>query len=322
MPKSNLSNQAGGLAIDAVPTCNPTDTAETVRSYIQKNAHSFVTIDYVYVLVNHTLAGVFSIHELMSEKATAVVEHFMTKEVAFVHALTDKEHVAQLALAQSIKAVPVVDADNRFMGVVTADAVLQILNDDHSNYLFKVTGIRRKKGTPSSELTLLEQIKTRTPWLILGLFGGLAGAAIVNYFEHSLTETLFVAAFIPAIVYIADAVGNQSEMLVVRALGRERNFSITHYLSRELRTGLFISVLLGGLMFVLSYAWLKDTVLSATLGTAIVATTMFSITFTVTLPWILKRSGFDPAVASGPLATVVCDVSSVTIYLLIATAFL
>jgi magnesium transporter len=322
MPRHSLSNAAGSFAVEAVPVCNPTDTAETVRAYIQKNAHSFVSIDYVYVLVNHALEGVFSIHELMSEKATAVVERFMTKEVAFVHALTDKEHVAQLALAQSIKAVPVVDADGRFMGVVTADVVLQILNDDHANYLFKVTGIHRKKNTHVSELTLFEQVRTRTPWLILGLFGGLAGAAIINYFESSLSEALFVAAFIPAIVYIADAVGNQSEMLVVRALGRERNFSITHYLSRELRIGLLISFLLGALMFALSFVWLKDTALSTTLGAAIVATTMFSISFTVTLPWVLKRLGFDPAVASGPLATVVCDVSSVTIYLLIATAVL
>lgn len=322
MSKNSLASYAGAIAIDAVPICNPTDTAETVRSYIQKNAHSFVTIDYVYVLVNHSLTGVFSIHELMSEKPSATVENFMTKEVAFVHALTDKDHVAQLALAQSIKAVPVVDADGRFMGVVTADVVLRILSDEHSNHLFKIAGIRRKHDTHVVDLSLWEQVKTRTPWLVLGLFGGLAGAVIVNYFEHSLKETLFVAAFIPAIVYIADAVGNQSEMLVVRALGRERNFSIAHYLGRELRTGFLISILLGSLMFLLSYVWLKDTILSTTLGAAIVATTMFSITFTVTLPWMLKRLGFDPAVASGPLATVVCDVSSVTIYLLIATALL
>ena len=78
MPKNSLTNAAGAFAIDAVPTCNPTDTAEAVRSYIQKNAHSFVTIDYVYVLVNHSLNGVFSIHELMSEKPAAIVENFMT----------------------------------------------------------------------------------------------------------------------------------------------------------------------------------------------------------------------------------------------------
>lgn len=322
MPKSNLSNQAGGLAIDAVPICNPTDTADTVRAYIQRNAHSFVSIDYVYVLVDHALTGVFSLHELMSEKATNRVDSFMTKEVAFVHVLTDREHVAQLALAQSIKAVPVVDDAGRFIGVVTADMVLQILNDKHSNYLFKVAGIRRKKNVRISDLSVWEQIKTRTPWLVLGLLGGLGVAAVISYFEQSLGEKLFVAAFIPAIVYIADAVGNQSEMLVVRALGRERNFSISKYLTNELRTGLLISILLGTLMLLLSFLWLKDMWLSITLGSAIVATTLFSITFTVTLPWLLKRLGYDPAVASGPLATVICDVSSVTIYLLVATSLL
>ncbi len=322
MPRNSLSDAAGSFAIDAVPTCSGSDTAEVVRTYVQKNAHSFVTIDYVYVLENHSLKGVFSIHELMSEKPHTAVSDFMTSTVAFVHAQTDKNHVVELALAESIKAVPVIDEMDRFMGVVTADAILQILSEEHSNYLYKAVGIRKVRGQKFVELSVLEQIKTRTPWLVLGLFGGLVGAAIVNYFEHSLSEQLFVAAFIPAIVYISDAVGNQTEMLVVRALSRDGNFSITRYLSRELVVGFFISVLLALLMFGLSFVWLRDTALSLTLATAIVATTIFSVLFTVTLPWMLKRLKFDPAVASGPLATVICDVSSVTIYLLVATVFL
>jgi magnesium transporter len=123
-------------------------------------------------------------------------------------------------------------------------------------------------------------------------------------------------------VYISDAVGNQTEMLVVRALGRDKDFSIMHYLARELSVGFVISAILAFLILGLSYVWLHDVTMSVTLAIAIVATTLFSIVFTVILPWLLKRIGFDPAVASGPLATVICDVSSVTIYLLVATALL
>lgn len=322
MPKHQLSVTAGALAINAVPTCRANDTAETVRVYIQKNAHSFVSVDYIYVLENHSLVGVFSLHELLTEKPATIVELLMTKEVAYAHTLTDREHVAQIAFAQSIKAVPVVDENNRFAGVVTSDQILQILNEAHTNYLFKAVGMRARHAAGYRELSLFQQVRARTPWLIIGLLGGFIGAFIVKYFEQSLSHQLFVAAFIPAIVYIADAIGNQSEMLVVRALGRDRNFSIRHYLTRELVAGLLISVLLAALMFGLSYWWQKDILLSLTLMLAVVGTTIFSVVFTVVLPWLLKRSGFDPAVAGGPLATVICDVSSVTIYLVIAAAFL
>ncbi len=306
----------------AVPTCKSNDLAGHVLGIIQSSISSFESVDYVYVLDENKLIGVFSIHELFSASPSATVAEIMVTEVAYVHTHTDQQHIAQLALAQSIKAVPVVDESVGFLGVVLADTVLQILNNEHVNYQFKAAGIRQKEKHQHSDLPILAQVQARLPWLIIGLFGGLAGAAIVNFFEGSIGEKIFVAAFIPAIVYLADAVGNQTEMLVVRALGRDRSFKISRYLLREWCISLMLSISLGAVMFLLSYIWLKDVSLSLVLGVAIIATTLFSVTFTVLLPWLLKRLGFDPAVASGPIATVVCDVSSVTIYLLIATTLL
>jgi magnesium transporter len=316
------SKNARSLITTAIPICKKTDIAGGVMALIQNTIKTFASIDYIYVLEGQTMIGVLSIHELFSASPQATIEDVMVKNPAYVHAMTDRAHVAELALAESIRAVPVVGETGEFLGVVPGDTVIQILNEEHSDYLFKATGIRRPRHALYRELSLWGQVKTRTPWLVIGLFGGIAGAMIVRFFEHSLEEQIFVAAFIPAIVYIADAVGNQSEMLVVRALSRERNFSIKKYLSRELAAGVLISVLLSSLMFVLSYVWLKNFAFSLTLAIAVISTTLFSITFTVTLPWILKRLGFDPAVASGPIATVVCDVSSVTIYLLIAVLVL
>lgn len=317
-----LATTTTPLFTRAVPTSRTTDTASSVLAVIQTNVASYESVDYIYVLDNNSLVGVFSIHELFSAKPAALVSDFMIDKVAYVHTHTDRSHIAQLALARSIKAVPVVDENSNFLGVVLADTVLQILNDEHMNYQYKMTGIRSKAAHRHTDLSILSQVKARAPWLMIGLFGGLAGAAIVNYFEASIKEQVFVAAFIPAIVYLADAVGNQAEMLVVRALGREKKFEIRHYLFREWGVTLILSILLGVAMSLLSYVWLRDFGLSFILGLSIIATTLFSVTFTVILPWILKRLGFDPAVASGPIATVVCDVSSVSIYLLIASSLL
>lgn len=313
--------EAHSLITSAVPTCHSEETAGSVLMYIQSTISSLASVDYIYVLEKKRLIGVFSIHELFSAPTNKHVSAFMVTKVAFAHVHTDRAHIAQIALAQSIKAVPVLDESENFVGVVSADNVFQILNDQHTDYQFKATGIRRHHA-PHAELSFTQQIRSRMPWLVLGLFGGIGGAMIINSFEKAIEHEVFIAAFIPAIVYIADAVGNQAEMLVVRALGRDKNFSLRHYLFREWSVGLMISALLAILMFVLSYFWLQKTALSLVLMLSVMATVVFSITFTVILPWLLKKFHFDPAVASGPIATVICDVSSVTIYLTIASTIL
>ncbi len=315
-------DSAGQLATMSVPTCTIEATAASVLENLRTNTHQFQSLDYIYVLKNKLLIGVFSIHELFSASGLSIVKSFMVSEVAFVHEHTDKEHVAQLALAQSIKAVPVVNAHGHFAGVVLADTILETLHNEHVEDMLKAAGINTKVENFNLHPSYIRQLTGRTPWLLLGLLGGILGAGIVNHFEQDISQLLFVTAFIPAIVYIADAVGNQSEMLVVRALTLDTTFKIKTYLFREWGVGFSISILLGLVMYFISLFWINNAALSLVLGISVIATVMFSITFTVLLPWILNRCGFDPTVASGPLATVVCDISSVSIYLIIATSLL
>jgi magnesium transporter len=315
------SNEAHSLLTSAVPTCHEEETAGSVLSLIQSTISSYQSIDYIYVLDGKKLVGVFSIHELFSAPTTATVGSFMVTKLAFAHIHTDKEHIVQIALAESIKAVPVIGETDEFVGVVLFDEVFSVLSEQSTTHLFHSAGIRRFKKR-HEELSIVEQLRSRTPWLVLGLFGGLGGAMIINSFEKAIEHEVFIAAFIPAVIYIADAVGNQTEMLVVRALGRAKHFSLKHYLFREITVGFLLSALLALLMFLLSFLWLQKSALSLVLTISIIATTLFSIIFTVVLPWVLKRLHFDPAVASGPIATVVCDISSVAIYLTIATSVL
>ncbi|HEY0964347.1 MAG TPA: magnesium transporter [Candidatus Paceibacterota bacterium] len=313
---------AGAIAIAEVPMCRPDDSVGLVFSFMKELAQTYKTINYIYVLDNRRLVGVLSIHELFSTEHARLIQDIMTTNVAYVHVHTDQEHVAQLALAQGIKAVPVINDDEQFVGIISSDALLRILNAEHIDDMHKSVGIAAEEVSLLDNQSWSAQVSARTPWLMLGLLGGVGAAVVIEAFESTIAHELAIAAFIPAVVYMSDAVGNQTEILFIRRLSRKEPVRFLSYLTKELTIGLSIAAILGSLTFGLSFFWLQDMMFSVVLAFAIVATVCFSIVVTVLLPWLFKQLGFDPAVASGPLATVICDLSSVVIYLLIASALL
>ena len=146
-----------------------------------------------------------------------------------VRTSTDQERVAHLALKYNIKAVPVVSKDHTFLGVVPSDKILEILNREHTEDVLRFAGVRHKHS-PVQDVLLdqspLTHVKSRLPWLVIGLLGGVLAAFVIGIFEETLAHELLLAAFIPAIVYMADAVGSQTQMLFVRALAVDHNLKV------------------------------------------------------------------------------------------------
>jgi magnesium transporter len=245
----------------------------------------------------------------------------MTTSVAYAHTHTDQEQVAELALAQSIKAVPVIDDNKEFVGVISSDKILQILNEEHLDDFYKSAGLHLDANDIYHSLSWFKRIASRMPWLLLGLLGGVSTAYIIKLFESTIATQLIIASFIPAVVCLSDAVGNQSEMIYIRTLGSNRK-SLWSYLGKELLVASAIGIILAGMIFVISYIWIGNPELSIILGISILATVYFSVFVAVFLPWMFERLGFDPAVTSGPLATVIYDISSIVIYLTIASTIL
>jgi magnesium transporter len=309
---------AGRLATAKVPTTSPHNIVGNVLAEVHSFVEKYQTIDYVYVLEDEKLVGVASLHELMSAKSNETMATIMETKLAVVHTNTDQEKIAQVALAQNIKAVPVVDKQDNFVGIISADVILRVLRDEHTDDVLKYAGIAVDTGQKVSEFTLRQHYISRIPWLILGLGGGVLAAWVVESFSHTIAEELALAAFIPAIVYIADAVGSQTQMVFVRTLGTKTSKSITSILSRELAIATAVGLTLAGLIATLSYSWIQSEAVTIILSSSVLATVYFSVAVAVLLPWSFHRAGYDPAVATGPLATVIRDVSSLLIYFLIA----
>lgn len=305
------------LAERQVPTASPEDSARGALAQLQALANTYTSIDYVYVLSDRTLVGVISLHELMQANPIATIGSVMTTPVKYVHTTTDQEQVAELALAENIKAVPVIDSNHSFVGMVSADTILRILREEHTEDILKLAGLV-VSDTPFKKLSNVQHIISRLPWLLLGLGGGFLAAVIIESFSEIIESHLLLAAFIPAIVYLADAVGSQTQMVYIRSLtiGLDRSLRATLIQEGVVATGL--GTILATLTWLLTWWWYGELIVSHIVAIAILGTVYFSICIGVLLPWIFDRVGADPAVASGPLATVVRDVLSLSIYLLIA----
>lgn len=315
---SNRTDTCAQLATMAVPTATADQTAAMVLADLATFSSELVSIDYIYVLAGKELVGVISLHNLMSQPPEILVSHIMETKLAYVHSTTDQEVAAHLALAENIKAVPVLDERHLFHGVVTADSILQILQNEHTEDILTYAGVRFDANERLSQFTLWNHLSSRVPWLIIGLGGGLLAAWVVEHFSYAIETELALAAFIPAIVYIADSVGSQTQMVYVRSLTTRMRTTLAQTLLRELTIATFVGILLSALIGGIAWAWLGNEPIALILSTSVFFTVYFSVIVAIVLPWAFDRTGKDPALATGPLATVIRDVSSLAIYFFIA----
>ncbi len=240
-----------------------------------------------------------------------------------VVAATDQEHVAELARANALSAVPVVDEDGRALGCVSAVRLLDVLWREHSEDLNRLTGILKPLHAARYALDEppVHRVRRRLPWLLVGLAGSFIATGVMAASEAMFAENVKLAFFVPAIVYLADAIGTQTEAVAVRGLSVAHR-SFWHLFSGEAAAGLLIGSVLALIAFAGVVAAWGDPRLAVAVGVAILAAGTIATTIGLSLPWLLARIGLDPAFGSGPVATIIQDVLSILIYVLAVAAIL
>jgi magnesium transporter len=315
---------AGKLLFANIPVVSPTITLGEVLRLLNQTGESFESVNYIYVCnEDGTLIGVFSLKELFAQHEAKTAQEIMTTKPIAVTAKTDQEHVALLSLQHNIKAIPVTDAKGKFLGAVTSDTILRVLHNEGIEDVLRFAGTRRFKNPAKSIISAGAWVHfwKRLPWLIVGLLGGVVAAVVVQLFESTLKEQLLLAAFIPAVVYMADAVGAQAQIIFIRALTLSRSLDMRLYILREIGIGLLLSSVLGALAFAMVSLWV-GVQFGIVFGISIVLTILVAMIVAIGLPWALQRLKFDPAIASGPFATVLRDIASILIYFGTAMAFM
>ncbi len=314
-------DSAGRIMITNVPVILASASMGDIETLLLKEAGNFETINYIYVVnEENKLSGVLSIKEFFCLPKTASVSEIMQKELIAVRPHTDQERVALLAIKHNLKAIPVINQENLFLGVVPSDVILNILHQEDIEDLLRSAGIRMFKDPARDLITAstFVHFKKRLPWLLVGLLGGLAAASLVGFFEHILSEMLILAAFIPAVVYMADAVGAQTQTIFIRSVAIDQKLDFKKYILREAAVGFFLATALGILVSLFSLMWWEPPILGIILGLSFFITIITAIAVAIILPWILLRWGYDPALASGPFATVIRDILSIMFYFIIA----
>jgi len=172
------------------------------------------------------------------------------------------------------------------------------------------------------QIPLLKSVGHRLPWLIIGTIGGLIIAQIIRQFEVTLEKHIILAAFIPLVVYIADAVGTQLEAFVIRDFALFRKINFARYFGKHLVTVLVLAILLGIIVGLISYVLYKRIDVASVLGLAVGAATVSALFSGLIVPYIFRNLKVDPANASGPLGTIIQDAISVAIYFSVATVLL
>ena len=236
---------------------------------------------------------------------------------------TDQERINYLVLKYRLKSIPVDDSKNRLNGVVPYDAIVKIFHHEFREDILKSGGIHHYIKEIEDIMTPVSRlVRARIPSLILGLIGGLAAAYIVNGFENILSSYFVLASFIPVMIYLSYAIGTQSQTLIVRMIALEPEFSVKRYLTREVKVGGILGVIFASLLFAAASIGWGLSQAGAVIGLSMLISILFQAVISTYLSISLAKFNVDPAVTSGPLTTIISDISTLTLYFGLASFLL
>lgn len=295
-------------------------TLERIRSL----ANASEVVYYLYVTDNsRRLTGIVSLRDLVISPPEKTLSSIMAKEVVYVHTDTDQEEVARTIQRYDLLAIPVVDREERLVGVVTVDDVIDILEQEATEDIYALGGVQ-SDGDNYFQTNLITVARRRVVWLFVLLITNTLTGTIIQAQEDILTKVVTLAAFIPLLTGTGGNVGAQSSTVVIRGLNTEQisDLGPGRVVFREALAGILLGLILGTVATVWAYVWLHNLAVAVCVGASLVAIALLASVAGSALPFLFRFMGFDPALMSAPFITTAVDVLGVLIYFMIARAIL
>ncbi|PSB08390.1 magnesium transporter [filamentous cyanobacterium CCP1] len=298
-------------------------TIEQAFQQIRRQAHIAETIYHLYVTeADRRLLGILSLRDLVTAQPEQSIEDIMTREVVSVHTDTDQEEVAQIIQRYDFITVPVVDTEERLVGIVTVDDILDVVQAETTEDIYTLGGVETGDDN-YFQTNLLTVARRRVVWLFVLLITNTGTIAVIQSQEGLIEQVVALAAFLPLLIDTGGNVGAQSSTVVIRGLNTDeiemRNAA--KIIRREAITGTFLGLMLG--IVVTLWAYLQGELgVAIAVGVSLLAISMLASVAGTALPFLFKALKFDPALMSAPFITTIVDVLGVLIYLHIARMIL
>jgi magnesium transporter len=313
---------AGGLMAKELVKVFETWTVAGCLRRIRGQAKDVSRVHSIYVVnKQNKLLGRLSLKDLIVAKSDQKIADIYIKSVDYVKVDEDPEEVAKVMQKYDLEAIPVVDEDMVLLGRITIDDIVDVIRDEADKDYQLAAGISRDVEADDS---ILKLTIARLPWLLIGMFGGLGAASIIEHFNDGMGSFIVLLSFVPLIQATAGNVGVQSSAIVVQGLANDSiDGNILKRLFKEFLLGLVngLAIALIGLA-ITHFVFGTPYIVSITIAIALVAVIVMAALIGTFIPIFLDKRGIDPAVATGPFITTSNDVFGILIYFLIAKLIL
>ena len=282
------------------------------------------TIYNCYVLnKNRILVGILNIKEILISKSNIEIKNLMTTNIISVHTLEDQEEVAKKFDKYDYYALPVVDNENRLVGIITVDDAINVLQDEVSED-FEIMAAMQPNEKGYFETSVFTHAKKRIVWLLILMLSATLTGAIITKYENAFAAVPLLVAFIPMIMDTGGNCGSQSSTLIIRGLATDEIEvkEVFKVLWKEIRVSLIVGIVLAAVNGIRIFLQYKNLQMAFIVGLTLVATVALSKTLGCLLPLLAKKLKLDPAIMAAPLITTLVDTFSILIYFQIATAII
>lgn len=300
-------------------------TATQALERIRRLAKNTETIYYLYITdAARRLTGILSLRDLVTAEPEQTIGEIMTRDALCVHTDTDQEEVARLIQRYDFLAVPVVDREQRLVGIVTVDDVIDIIQQETTEDIYALGGGVQSGGDNYFQTDLLTVARKRVVWLFVLLLTNTVTGTIIRAEEEILQQVVTLAAFIPLLTGTGGNVGAQSSTVVIRGMNTDEIWALgpLQVVGREALAGLLLGSMLGVVATIWAYFLQGNFSVALAVGVSLVAISLLASISGSALPFLFRLLKLDPALMSAPFITTAVDVLGVLIYFNLARLIL
>lgn len=317
-------DSAGSIMTTEYVDLRRTTTVSEAMNHIKRVGIHRETIYTCYVLEQRKLVGIVTAKDLMTLDDDMTMEEFMETEIISVNTHTDQEEVARLFSKYGLLALPVLDTDDRMVGIITVDDAMDVMVEEVTEDM-SIMGAVNPSEKPYFDTSVWEHAKNRIPWLLILMFSATVTGSILNSYEDAIATIPILVSFIPMLMDTGGNSGSQSSTLVIRGIALDQiHFpDLFKVMFKEFRISIIAGIVLAlanGIRIYLMYD--HSITLAVVVGLSLIATVVIAKIIGCVLPLLAKKVHLDPAIMASPLITTIVDACSIIIYFLIATHML